>query len=476
MKKFLILAALLAPVSAFAQGYQLPVLDLAPRTSAPPGVLTMWSDGTTNHIPLKIPGASVTTDDVARWSYQLNVKSDCGALGNGSADDSVAFQACANLIPASGGTIHVPSDSYVVNTAPSWGTKNVEWDFSPGAVITGTQTTFPRLATNAANIPVGPWYYSQSSQTPPSNGAVVALSTEISQPTGEAASVALYSGATSASSGNIWGFNPLITAQSGFSGAAYGIEVDVNSETTNSSSIVQGILITGSSSGDLQNAINVSMIGSSQWQSGLSIDHASNGVHISSTTPNGMIWLGNSGVFPGSLIMGEQIANGNDSIILQRATDTSPTGFFQRYVNSSNTSSIEWEDVNGNSFQAGYNFSSKVLDNNVDTQVTATSGVTLTANQIDGSAVIIRTGPTAAFTDTTDTAANIISGLSNPPTNSRFRLRVVNTTGYAETIAAGTGITISGTATISAGTWRDYDFAVTSSSAITMTNVGSGSQ
>ena len=111
------------------------------------------------------------------------------------------------------------------------------------------------------------------------------------------------------------------------------------------------------------------------------------------------------------------------------------------------------------------------------TTTNATVGATtLTAANLFGETLIRGGTQTAAFTDTTDTAANILAQFNNPPTGYRWRTRILNTTSYTETIAAGTGVTISGTATIAAGAWRDYDFAVTSSSAITMTNVGSGSQ
>lgn len=77
--------------------------------------------------------------------------------------------------------------------------------------------------------------------------------------------------------------------------------------------------------------------------------------------------------------------------------------------------------------------------------------------------IIKRTGPTAGFTDTTDTAANIITALAGNAPNvdilpgSTFRLLVRNTVAYALTFAAGTGVVSGdGTLGISASDWREY--------------------
>jgi len=77
--------------------------------------------------------------------------------------------------------------------------------------------------------------------------------------------------------------------------------------------------------------------------------------------------------------------------------------------------------------------------------------------------LIARSGSTAGYIDTTDTAQNIINALGgNSPEadfvpGSTFRLRVLNTVAYALTFAAGTGVVAgSGTLSIAASSWRDY--------------------
>ena len=72
--------------------------------------------------------------------------------------------------------------------------------------------------------------------------------------------------------------------------------------------------------------------------------------------------------------------------------------------------------------------------------------------------LVVRSGPTAAFTDTTDTAANIIAAILTAAPSAAigfsFDAYIVNntgnanTTGYAQTIAAGTGVTLSGVTAI----------------------------
>lgn len=72
-------------------------------------------------------------------------------------------------------------------------------------------------------------------------------------------------------------------------------------------------------------------------------------------------------------------------------------------------------------------------------------GTTLTAAQIAG-LVITRSGPTAAFNDTTDTAANIIGALTGAFVGQSFEISIVNTTAFPLTLLAGSGVTLSGLA------------------------------
>ena len=76
-----------------------------------------------------------------------------------------------------------------------------------------------------------------------------------------------------------------------------------------------------------------------------------------------------------------------------------------------------------------------------ETAVSATTGTTLTGAALV-SGQIARTGPTAAFTDTTDTAANILAQLPGAITGSTFLIRIKNATAFTETLAAGSNVTL----------------------------------
>ena len=269
--------------------------------------------------------------------------------------DGLAIQAAINATDK----IAIGDGTYEINTTISLGTKSIYWNISPNATFSDSSTAgaFPTLITNSANVANGPWIISNSTEATPSNGATDALAVETTQESGNNQAVALYTGAASnQTTGNIWGMNSLVNAGSAFTGAAYGLEIDVNSSATSTSSAPQGILVTGSSSGHLENALSVAMIGSSQWNIGLNVQNSLNGIYVNSSSTgleisgspaNGLLLL-NKTSWPNVIIAGEQIANNDDTVILQRATDTSPTGYFERFVNNANSASLWSVDINGN--------------------------------------------------------------------------------------------------------------------------------
>lgn len=115
---------------------------------------------------------------------------------------------------------------------------------------------------------------------------------------------------------------------------------------------------------------------------------------------------------------------------------------------------------------------------------TTTSGaITITAAQMLANYFADNATQTAAFTITTDTAANILAACGALVGNS-FTFRVINndqsTTGYAGTLAGGTGVTIGTTLpnpSVPKGSWCDYLAIFTSigtSPAITINAVGMG--
>lgn len=98
--------------------------------------------------------------------------------------------------------------------------------------------------------------------------------------------------------------------------------------------------------------------------------------------------------------------------------------------------------------------------------VSASTGTTLTAAQLTGAGwadgVLIRAGsPSGNFNDTTDTATNIIAALPGGAVDTYFHLRVVNTSGHTQTLLAGSGVTVVGTATTANAATHDFVGVVT---------------
>jgi hypothetical protein len=103
-----------------------------------------------------------------------------------------------------------------------------------------------------------------------------------------------------------------------------------------------------------------------------------------------------------------------------------------------------------------------------NTAITTGSGGTLTAAGIVGG-VVTRSGPTSNFSDATDTAANIIAALPNATIGQSWEFSLVNTTAFAETITAGSGVTLSGlSGPISASSTARYLVTYTGSNAVSM--------
>lgn len=112
--------------------------------------------------------------------------------------------------------------------------------------------------------------------------------------------------------------------------------------------------------------------------------------------------------------------------------------------------------------------------------VTQALGTTIPFSDPSDMKYLIRSGPTAAFTDTTDTAANIVSLIPGPAalnlTGLTWTLRYINTTNFPATLAGGAGVTMAPSNTIGAGYWVDFMYQITATSpaAIAITRVGSG--
>lgn len=103
----------------------------------------------------------------------------------------------------------------------------------------------------------------------------------------------------------------------------------------------------------------------------------------------------------------------------------------------------------------------------IATLTTAGAG-TITAAML-ASGILNRTGPGAGFTDTTDSAVNILAAIGgnlNAPivqAGTTWRFRYINTVAFAMTFAAGTGVVAGiGTLNVAASLTRDYLLTVLS--------------
>lgn len=76
----------------------------------------------------------------------------------------------------------------------------------------------------------------------------------------------------------------------------------------------------------------------------------------------------------------------------------------------------------------------------VSTSITTVGNGTLTAAALLGG-IVVRTGPVAAYTDTTDTAANILTSIGTFVSGATIAFIIKNATAFPQTIAGGTGVT-----------------------------------
>lgn len=114
---------------------------------------------------------------------------------------------------------------------------------------------------------------------------------------------------------------------------------------------------------------------------------------------------------------------------------------------------------------------------------TGTAGNTITGAMM-ASGIIWRTGPTAGFTDTTDTADNILAALGGSSNSNviggdtevgnTFRFRYMNNSGNSGTLAAGAGVilgSLTGESYITAtAKWRDFLVTVLAAQVSTIVN------
>jgi len=101
---------------------------------------------------------------------------------------------------------------------------------------------------------------------------------------------------------------------------------------------------------------------------------------------------------------------------------------------------------------------------------TAGAGVLTAAGIVAG--LIMRTGPTAAYTDTTDTAVAIIAALNDPAIGDSWEFTHVNGVAHICTLAGGVGVTLAGVTDNAASKVRRYHCQMTAAATVTITGIG----
>lgn len=107
----------------------------------------------------------------------------------------------------------------------------------------------------------------------------------------------------------------------------------------------------------------------------------------------------------------------------------------------------------------------------VNTAITTIGAGTLTAAALAGAA-ITRSGSIAAYTDTTDTAAALWAAVDNPQAGQSWVVSIKNTVAFAETLAAGTGVTLSGQTVVPGLATGRFLVTLTSATAATVLGLG----
>lgn len=109
--------------------------------------------------------------------------------------------------------------------------------------------------------------------------------------------------------------------------------------------------------------------------------------------------------------------------------------------------------------------------NITNTAISTVGAGTLTAAGIIGG-LITRSGSTAPFTDTTDTAANIIAAVPAYPAGQTWELLIVNSTAFQQTISGGTGVTITGNTIVGGLTTGRFLVTISSATAVAILGLG----
>lgn len=109
------------------------------------------------------------------------------------------------------------------------------------------------------------------------------------------------------------------------------------------------------------------------------------------------------------------------------------------------------------------------------TKNTTSGATTAAAGNLSGAKLTVAEFSAVGAADlTTRTAAQMFADQGNVQPGDSYLLRIINTSGGTTTVVAGSGVTLTGTATLATNTTRDFVVTFTSATALTMQSVGVG--
>lgn len=317
----------------------------------------------------------------------------------GAADCYAAFTAAI----AASSLIIVPAGTYKLLTQPVW-TDSIEWRISPLAVFTGAGTgagKFPYMNTNTAQMAVGPFIQSQSHQKSTNvNGGIAAFNVEMIQPIdyGAGQSVGLFAGGRmqcATAGANVWAANFVL----GVLGTAVGTGtvLELDADTNSASATVKGLAITGGGTANADVGIEISRAAMA-WDIGISLTHATDAIVVTGNTGGrGLVLHAPSATVAGvagAAVSARQYANAGDTIVLQRNTDTTPTGDMVRVVNAANSATLARISAAGDGTFQGLTVAALAmaagLNNYANDAAAAAGGISLYQFYRNGSVVMQR--------------------------------------------------------------------------------------
>lgn len=182
----------------------------------------------------------------------------------------------------------------------------------------------------------------------PANGRAYAFAAQTLGNGSGGQKVAIYGAAQNGvgNSDEIWAANFLANWDVVSDVDVQAVEIDFNNQESNTFSQAKaGLSINSGGTFHAGTAIGIgSTSGSNSWSFGMS---------MTSWLDSAIVLGAPSSITGGIGISAQQLANGNDTILLQRNTDSGPTGQLLRAVNAANSANIAEIDVGGNFLAAG---------------------------------------------------------------------------------------------------------------------------